>query len=138
VDAIVASPIYVIDTICDCALIDNALLSIGSTRIHPRVVFTLRMGFQHLGDLWNAIDWATIATGIAGSHYRFASLQHCSANHRCNRESMDSVKASCLLAVTAVLLWSKVMYFLTPWMAAGKLGKYLALCVCVCVLLLLM
>ena len=73
-----------------------------------------------------------VIDGIAGSHYRFASLQHCSANHQCNRESLDSVKASCLLAVTAVLLWSKVMYFLTPWMAAGKLGKYLALCVCLC------
>jgi hypothetical protein len=63
-----------------------------------------------LGNLWNAIDLAIVVTGIAGLISRFVHLK-------------DTEAGRVLFAITSVLVWIKVLYFMRPFATSGPLGK---------------
>jgi hypothetical protein len=107
--------------------------------------------FDHLfGDIWNLIDSLVVSTGLVGVITHFKILSTCydevmtsaaktfagtstgrmADDMDCYDRYHQSITFSnCILAITAVMLWFKVLYFLRPTKSAGQFGKFLVICV---------
>lgn len=62
-------------------------------------------------DYWNVLDVISNISGIAGFGIALSKQQH------------DDRVSRCLIAVTAIALWFKILYYLRPFHNSGPLGK---------------
>ena len=112
---------YAVDEVCQ--LIAKCYL-LHRSRLNASLF--LQLSFDHfLGDVWNMIDAAVICTGFSGVYMRFSILSKCVEAHICHDEPYQArtTTSNCILAITAVMLWFKILYFLRPSKAAGQFGK---------------
>ena len=77
----------------------------------------------HFFDIWNIMDFSVVGTGLIGGFQILNQLRSCSNDGICNDKAMGTKIASCSLALTSVLLWVKVLYYMRPNPTAGKFGK---------------
>ncbi len=96
-------------------------------RSHLNGWIFMKISINHFfGDFWNFIDMTVIITGIIGAFMRYRALTVCLDHGDCRNEYHKTLYASnCILAVTAVMLWFKVLYFLRPTKSSGQFGKSL-------------
>ncbi len=112
---------YAVDEVCQ--LIGKCYL-LHRSRLNASLF--LQLSFDHfLGDVWNMIDAAVICTGFSGVYMRFSILSKCVEAQICHNEPYQArtTTSNCILAITAVMLWFKILYFLRPSKAAGQFGK---------------
>jgi hypothetical protein len=68
--------------------------------------------WHFVGDMWNALDFVSLIGSLIGFAMRL--------------EQMKDTRASrCILAVSSVFIWFKVLYFLRAFSSSGPLGELL-------------
>ncbi len=80
------------------------------------------IGAQYVGQLWNTLNIIVISTAFFGTLIRYDLLLHYEKYNESKRSKRDKV-SSCILAITAVALWFKILYFLRPIKTAGQFGE---------------
>jgi hypothetical protein len=85
------------------------------------IYYQLLIG-QYVGNLWNTTNIVVIVSAILGSLIRYDVLLYFDSYDSHVKSSRDNL-SSCILAITAVALWFKILYFLRPIKTAGQFGK---------------
>jgi WD40 repeat protein len=79
-----------------------------SLQIRHYHIQTIKTFLLHLLDLWNFVDFLIVCTGIPGLLLRIFY-------------NYDTMEGRCILSITSVLIWFKILYFLRPFSNSGPL-----------------